>query len=531
LKDNHVKWHIFFNDLRFHNHAAHRAIAVWALGANESVIHAGYDNDIKYEKPAFKSPEEITIQNFYDHLGDDKYFNAYMNFFTCYVQEKGISGALEDFIFSPKANLGAQTQLALDEQPQMLNRFLAGVLHPTIHTGYGAEFNLLGMVVEGLAQTAVHLVSTDLLGPLKLFEVDQVINKETVVNTTSETIGSAFSAAAVVTALGTKILPQGSLTVENIQPKASSTKDSNYAAASSNSDGNIHALTILARIMRDSNLDPPSTPHGEREIYNATIEKNRNGIAEHVHAWTINVAKLGEGDQELNRKIEEVAWVICVLYGIGGWTCRAGGSGGQFNADFFLMHLVTSSIFLPSLCAFLSPSSKACFLRAYFATVCTWYVTRGRPALDIAGFFSQEISLPSGLDPDPRKGGVPNLWIPLLQSGMAHSDEHLIKTQRALSCWAQKFGAKRARVPIKNDLNNLGLGETTASSSAIHSADAATLNGCDTMPITELPGSEHLDGTLFLRTGLLTADRLGWIREGQELGKFWDFEGFFTETK
>ena len=180
------------------------------------------------------------------------------------------------------------------------------------------------------------------------------------------------------------------------------------------------------------------------------------------------------------------------------------------------MHLVTSSIFLPSLCAFLSTSSKVRLLRAYFATVCTWYVTRGRPALDIAGFFSQEISLPSGLDPDPREGGVPNLWIPLLQSGMAHSDEHLIKTQRALSCWAQKFGAKRARDPINGDLDALR-------SNAKYSSEG-------TMPVTELPGSEHLDGTLFLRTGLLTAGRLGWIREGQKLGKFWDFKGFFKET-
>lgn len=206
---------------------------------------------------------------------------------------------------------------------------------------------------------------------------------------------------------------------------------------------------------------------------------------------------------------------------------------------------MTSSIFLPSLCAFLSLSSKVRLLRAYFAAVCTWYVARGRPALDIAGFFSQEISIPSGLDPDPRKGGVPNLWIPLLQSGMAHPDEHLIKTQRALSCWAQKFGVKKARVPlpIMGGLNNLNhalsldvsnaksFGEGDASFATHHSADTTsgnTLNGFDTMLFTELPGSEHIDGTLFLRTGLLTADRLGWVREGQDLGEFWDFKGFFN---
>ena len=32
---------------------------------------------------------------------------------------------------------------------KMLSRFLAGVLHPLIHVGYGAEFGLLGMFAEG----------------------------------------------------------------------------------------------------------------------------------------------------------------------------------------------------------------------------------------------------------------------------------------------------------------------------------------------------------------------------------------------
>jgi hypothetical protein len=105
-----------------------------------------------------------------------------------------------------------------------------------------------------------------------------------------------------------------------------------------NSEEDIHALSILARILHDSQFDPASTRNSdETEIYNSIIKKYGNGIAKHVRAWTINVSKLSEGDsEELNRKIEEVVWVICVLYGIGGWTGGEGGSGGRFNADFFL---------------------------------------------------------------------------------------------------------------------------------------------------------------------------------------------------
>lgn len=189
------------------------------------------------------------------------------------------------------------------------------------------------------------------------------------------------------------------------------------------------------------------------------------------------------------------------------------------------MHLVTSSVFLPSLCVFLSLSSKIRLLRAYFAAVCTWYVARGRSVLDIAGFFSQEISIPSGLDSNHGKGGVPNLWNLLLQSAIAHPDGHLIETLRALSCRAQKFGVRKARVllPIKpegdpnshalglddSDAKSFSEGDTVQLSSATHtphSADTNTLNDPDTMPITELPGSEYLDEMLFLRTELLFAD-------------------------
>jgi hypothetical protein len=84
-----------------------------------------------------------------------------MNFFTCHVQEKGFSVVLEDFIFSPKANLGTneskKAQLPVDKQPLMLSRLLAGILHPMIHTGYGAEFNLPGMIVEGKSHQTQYL--------------------------------------------------------------------------------------------------------------------------------------------------------------------------------------------------------------------------------------------------------------------------------------------------------------------------------------------------------------------------------------
>ena len=39
-------------------------------------------------------------------------------------------------------------------------------------------------------------------------------------------------------------------------------------------------------------------------------------------------------------------------------------------------------------------------------------------------------------------------------------------------------------------------------------------------------GAEDLDGSLFLRVARLTADRLQWMREGEEREQF-DFDGFY----
>lgn len=92
LKDNHVKWHVFYNEEGFHkyafiqldceypltlnwcrSHAAHRALAAWSLGAGPSDISSGYEMDCVYEKPAIKSPQPITFNNFEEHLADDQY--------------------------------------------------------------------------------------------------------------------------------------------------------------------------------------------------------------------------------------------------------------------------------------------------------------------------------------------------------------------------------------------------------------------------------------------------------------------------
>lgn len=173
------------------------------------------------------------------------------------------------------------------------------------------------------------------------------------------------------------------------------------------------------------------------------------------------------------------------------------------------MHLVTSSLFLPSLIAKLSLPSQVLLLRAYLVVSLTWWIGRGRPAIDFEGFYNNpdtahpnppgdlpapwtpKWSLPSGTSVEAAN---PNPWTYIIQRSLSHPDEHLPKIQRALANYARLFGSR----------------------------PAGFLEGK-----TELPGAEKLDGTLFVRAAGLTINRLARYKDGDDEAPFWDRTGFF----
>ena len=165
------------------------------------------------------------------------------------------------------------------------------------------------------------------------------------------------------------------------------------------------------------------------------------------------------------------------------------------------MHLVTSSLFLPTFAAYLTPRSTVLLLRGYFAVSLAWYIARRRPALPIRAFYENVSAWPvppamPAVAPvkDTLAPGdaAPNPWLPIVQTTIVHPAEHLCKTQRALMHNATLYGQRGA-----GDFAGLGL-----------------------------EGAEMLDGTLFIRIAGLTADRLGWMKEGQEASD-WDRAGFY----
>ncbi|KAF8623277.1 hypothetical protein AX17_007483 [Amanita inopinata Kibby_2008] len=465
LKDNHERWHIFFNDLGYHNHAAHRALAVWAMGGDGSLIEAGYKVDSDYLKPAYPSPSAITAENFNDHLTKFEYYDAYLKFFIHEIGTLGMAAVLEKYIFSREYNF--DETLPDEKQPRMLNRFISGLLHPLIHVGYGFEFGLPGIAAEGFAQTALHKAMALRMITPSVFDKHSVQGGD-----------SASSALA---------------------------KELDITAPSKPAVGNkgTHALTIVARLLKDPRLAEAKYFKEENFVFE-TEKKFGDIIQDYLEQWDADTSD----PKEVERKYEELVWTVVVIYGIGGWE-----EGKDFNADFFFMHLVTSSLFLPSLLPFLSPPSQALLLRAYFAVVLRCWVGRGRPAFKFKGFFSQNAyPLPSGSLPTPDKSTLPsadvdpnrvktltpNPWLPIVETTLGHPGEHLIKLQRALAHFSSLYGTRQP--------------------------DEGGLEGAK----EELEGAELLDGTLFIRVAGVTAKRLGRVREGEPEGSF-DQIGFYAQ--
>ncbi|KIM44058.1 hypothetical protein M413DRAFT_68435 [Hebeloma cylindrosporum] len=443
LTDNHRKWHIFFNEMRFHNHTAHAALSLWCLGADPDILEASYKDNSSYQRPQFPSPNPITQENWKDHLGDERYFQAYLNFFKAELDSKSVPALLEEYIFESRANFAGK-----DNQPEMLSRFHDGLLHPHIHTGFGVEFGLPGIFAEGLAQTAVHGPTSSPVIPSSWFDESEA------------GLVSRFASAVGLADKGPK--------------------------------PNIHAFTILARVLADPALAPRQL--NETEFYQKTVANYGDHIVKHVNEWNL--------DGDLDKKVEELLWTNVLIYAVGGSE-----EDETFNADFFYMHLVTSSLFLGTIYSQLKRGSQVRLLRSYFAVCLTWYIGRGRATIDIARFFKNDATLhpvAPGPHPTPHKDAnpsptspsaiTPNPWLSIIQSTLVHPDDHLCKLQRTLSEYASNFG----NVP------------------------AGTFAG------TELKDAELVDGTLFIRAAGLTAARIGWVREGEPpLKGSWDRRGFF----
>lgn len=103
--------------------------------------------------------------------------------------------------------------------------------------------------------------------------------------------------------------------------------------------------------------------------FDKAVENRGDVIREWCEEWIVDEAG---GWKEIVEKTEELFWIATVLVG------AVSRVGYKPRMDFFLMHTLTSAIFLPSLLEVLSPSSRIALLHSHFRVTLAYWVSRGR---------------------------------------------------------------------------------------------------------------------------------------------------------
>ncbi|PSN70517.1 hypothetical protein BS50DRAFT_520373 [Corynespora cassiicola Philippines] len=150
LNINHKLWDIYIDDLGRHNHITHHVFTLYAMGATPDELQAAYDAQMPGQRHAFPPCEKTikalhTPEGFKKYLGDYTQFTNYVMFFRGEVEKKGSQKVIAEYLFADD-----------DRANDMMARLFTGFAHSIIHFGYGLQFDQPAMIVEALAQTAVH---------------------------------------------------------------------------------------------------------------------------------------------------------------------------------------------------------------------------------------------------------------------------------------------------------------------------------------------------------------------------------------
>ncbi|SJX65110.1 uncharacterized protein SRS1_15931 [Sporisorium reilianum f. sp. reilianum] len=161
LSANHTTHHCFFNTRGMHNHALHQLVATLTLSASRAQLEQHYAYQIAHYLGSFalnnrtlydphlpggsSSIQKVDEGNWTQHVGNARFYWAYLHFFDAQVAALGLQGVLEKYVFSAEANA---------DGVQMVTRFYGGVLHALIHFGYALEMGVGEVAAEALAMAA-----------------------------------------------------------------------------------------------------------------------------------------------------------------------------------------------------------------------------------------------------------------------------------------------------------------------------------------------------------------------------------------
>ncbi|AFR92180.2 hypothetical protein CNAG_07308 [Cryptococcus neoformans var. grubii H99] len=413
LEENNRGYDIYESRRFAHNHFPHSVFSRYAFGAPPKLIHDCWNHDKTHlvsldpagpdrkDVDETKVPKRINREDWGNHLGNKGCYAPYLVFFHDEIARLGPQGVLEEYIFSPQANWETFTDPSGKDQgpPNMFNRLLAGAIHPFIHTGFGLEFNDRVVLAEGLAETAVH--------------PDVIVNL---------------------------VIPPS-----HIQPLF--TTPSTPRPSSSPS-----LLSIYTSLLSSPTLKPQ--PYDPESMVNDQLKSSVDGpkaseLRALVDRWSLSDEEVADGPDGWQKKFEEITVFVTLL------ACATGRKGKEIRVDFFLMHALTSSIFLPAYLTRLTPSLRRALLKRYILEAFHTALARGRPPINPELIMSYDLyptintegseeALKKLVKEDKALGKGEkeerNPWLSLVESAMVYPDSHVIKSIRSLAHYASLLG-------------------------------------------------------------------------------------------
>ncbi|KAL7421508.1 hypothetical protein Q5752_003277 [Cryptotrichosporon argae] len=252
----------------------------------------------------------------------------------------------------------------------------------------------------------------------------------------------------------------------------------------------VHLLHLYADVLADPIFAPgpyaPDSLIGDKlaaALQGGTAAALRHAVAR----WGVREDEAADGFAD---RLQEVGWLVTLL------ACATTRPGYAPRIDFFLMHALTSSIFLPSYMAHLAPAQAKAVLDGYVLTILHVALARGRPALYIDHLMVAP-EAGAGAGSSGRRDAISesetNPWLGIIDNSLLARDSHTPKAVRALLHYASLNGA-----------------------TAAGDVPGAKRDGRET-----LPGTARLDGSAFVRAARRVLDVTGWVGQGEHEGS-WD---------
>lgn len=389
---------IFFLSI---SHLIHHLLAAYSLGASKEKLQEIFDDHAKDQRPMPPSNGEITPANFKEHLGVRKSYSSFLTFFKSEIEKNGAIDTVRRWVWSG----------------DMLARTIGGAFHPLIHVGYGLEFDIPGIVAEGLAMGACTEASL-----LKIIPKLPDVQLASLVPVQAQSYAENASASArgyvtqLVDSLSSQITTHlgmaDKVTTPSAVDRGVSQEDSNIP---SYLKGNT-LFPIFQKVRKDpafDNLVDAKSTHKFDSLSSNDAALER--INHYVNQWTLH-----ENTKDIQAKFKELYTIIGLAIGSTGIRKE---HPDVLRLDFFIMHALTSSEFLHQYISRVAPSESVSLLKGHLASTLYYYIIAGRPDFNFEGLINYKSPIH-----DPSSN---NNWLKVFDKSLSCTEPHVIKVVRA----------------------------------------------------------------------------------------------------